>query len=242
MLRLLIVALGFAFAPVMGSANAQDGTLLINLTRTQTALGAVNTELMPIGTLLVRARGADTMVQLDTLDLSPDMLQRPQSAGLISVNVSRGVDVGVSLGFWSSASAASLAASAKRQMRFYVKDMTTERMKSPLAVLNSPALKPQRAFYASFYGGGYVYELVYDVKRVNEGGIGFGRPFKLDGKLGFPQSVRLQGIQLSIAYDSASALEFGGNQAPMFYRTQTYQLVKAGDDFRFIPAPPRADD
>lgn len=230
-----MLALMVGLGALAGPAVAQEGTITINLSRTQTGLGVVNTELMPLGTLLVRERGARTMTQLDTLDIAPEQMQRPQSAGLISVTIAKGVNVGVSLGFWSPSSAAAIAAEAKRNMRFYVKDVTTERLKSPLAVVNSPALKPQRAFYASFYGDEYVYELVFDVKRVNEGGIGFGRPFKIDGKLGFPQAVRLQGVQLSVAYDSSSALEFGGNQAPMFYRTQTYRLVKAADDYRFIP-------
>jgi len=236
MLRLVALAIAVLCGPMVAGAVAQDGSISINLSRTQTALGVVNTELLPIGTLLVRERGADTMFQLDTLDLAPEQLQRPQSAGLISVNINKGVDVGVSLGLFSNTSAASIAAEAKRQMRFYVKDLTTERLKSPLAVLNNPALKSQRAFYASFYGDGYVYELVFDVKRVNEGGIGFGRPFRVDGKLAFPQAVRIQGVQLSVAYTSASALEFGGNQAPMFYRTQSYELVKTADDYRFVPA------
>jgi hypothetical protein len=235
MVRLWAMAALLGVVAFGGPAHAQTGTITINLSRTQTGLGIVNTELMPLGTLLVRERGASVMTQLDTLDILPEQMQRPQSAGLISVTIAKGVNVGVSLGFWSPASAASIAAEAKRNMRFYVKDVTTERLKSPLAVLNSPALKSQRAFYASFYGDDYVYELVFDVKRVNEGGIGFGRPFKVDGRLGFPQGVRLQGVQLSVAYDSSSALEFGGNQAPMFYRTQTYRLVKAGDDYRFVP-------
>ncbi|MFZ4805973.1 MAG: hypothetical protein ACOYLQ_01860 [Hyphomicrobiaceae bacterium] len=236
MLRLVLLALvvGLGCAPAV--AVAQDGSLLVNLTRTRTALGVVNTELLPIGSLLVRERGADKMTLLDTLDIPPDALQRPQSAGLISVNLSSGVAVGVSVSFLSSSKAAAIAAEAKRQLKFFVKDVTTERLKSPLATINSPSIKAQRAFYASFYGDGYVYELVFDVKRVNEGGIGFGRPFKVDGKLGFPQTVRLQGLQFSVAYDNASSLEFGGNQAPMFYRTQTYELVKAGDDYRFVPA------
>lgn len=240
-MRRVIAVLVLLFAAA-GPAAAQEGSITINLQGTVTALGTVNTELLPLGTLLVRAPGAKTMTQLDTLDIAADQLQRPQQAGLISVNISKGVNVGVNVGFWSPASLASLAAEAKRQMRFYVKDLTTERLKSPLAVVNGAGLKSQRAFYASFYGKGFVYEFIYDVKRVNEGGIGFGRPFKVDGKLGFPQSVKLQGVQLSVAYDSSSALEFGGNQAPMFYRTQTYKLVKTDDDYRFVPASGDSDD
>lgn len=235
MSRILLLIVGLLAAAWVPDAKAQDGSVSVRLSGMRTALGIVNADLFPIGTLLVRKRGASTMVQLDTLDLPAEALQRPQSAGLISLAVSSGVSVGVSLNFWTSASAASIASEAKRQMRFYVKDVTTERMKSPLAVLNHPSLAPQRAFYASFYGGDYVYELVYDVKRVNEGGIGFGRPYKVEGRLGFPQSMRMQGLQLAVNYDSSSALEFGGNQAPMFYRTQTFKLVKVAEDFRFVP-------
>jgi hypothetical protein len=237
MSRWLLLMVALVLTP-MGASRvvAQDGSVSVRLTGMRTALGVVNAELFPIGTLLVRKRGSDTMVQLDTLDLPDESLQRPQSAGLISLTINKGVSVGVSIGFWSTANALSIANEAKQQMRFYVKDVTTERLKSPLALLNHPSLAAQRAFYASFYGGDYVYEFVFDVKRVNEGGIGFGRPYKFEGRLGFPQTVRLQGAQLSVNYDSSSALEFGGNQAPMFYRTQTFQLVKAGDDFRFVPA------
>ena len=88
-----------ALAGLAAPALAQDGSLSLSLSRARTELGVVNVELFPVGTLFVRTPGSDTMTHIDTLTVAPEALQRPESAGLISVNAANGFDVDVSLGF-----------------------------------------------------------------------------------------------------------------------------------------------
>jgi hypothetical protein len=237
------VAAALALACATQSAIAQNGSLSLSLARARTELGVFNVELFPVGTLFVRSAGSSTMTHIDTLTVAPEALQRPESAGLTSVNASSGFDVDVSLGFWSWGDAAAIKAEAKRQAKLYVKDVTTERLRSPIALLNAPENKPLRQGYAAIgqsYGADIVYELVHDVKRVNEGGLGFGRPFRVDGKLSFPKQVGLKGLSFAVNYDNTAGLEFGGKQSPMFYRTQAFRLMPVGDDYRFVPYVPRA--
>ncbi len=235
-LAALVTAANFGAAP----AAAQDGTLHVNLARARTSFGVMNTDLVQFGTLFVRPRTSASMTQLDTLTFAPEALQTPVTAASVTLTDIKGLEIGVSLSSWIMGDLASIQSEAKRNASIYIKQVVTERLRSPLRVLNAETMKDNRKFYASSYKGDFVYELIYDVTRVNEGGLGFGRPFKIGAKLAFPSKVAIKGLSLDVNYANSSIAAFEGSATPMFYKTQAFRLVPEGDDFRFVPyAPPQ---
>jgi hypothetical protein len=220
------------------TALAQDGTLSVNLARARTSFGTMNTDLVQFGTIFVRPRTSSTMTQLDTVTIPEDALQKPVTAGAVTLTDIKGLDVNVSLTSWVFGDVAAIAAEAKRNANIYIKEVTTERLRSPLRVLNADAMRDSRKFYATSYQGDYVYDFVFDVTRVDEGGLGFGKPFKIGAKLSFPQQVGIKGFNFDVNYANSSVAAFQGKSTPMFYKSQAFRLVPSGDDYRFVPYTP----
>jgi hypothetical protein len=220
------------------AAESADGTVSVNLARARTSFGTMNTDLVQFATIFVRARNSSTMTQLDTVTIPDDALQKPVTAGAVTLTDIKGLDVNVSLTSWVFGDVAAIAAEAKRNANIYIKEVSTERLKSPLRVLNSDAMKESRKFYAASYQGDYIFEFVFDVTRVDEGGLGFGKPFKIGAKLGFPQQVGIKGLNLDVNYANSSVAAFQGKSTPMFYKSQSFRLVPSGDDYRFVPYTP----
>ena len=229
---------GLLAATATPTANAQDGTLSVNLARARTSFGTMNTDLIQFGTVFVRPRSSSTMTQLDTVTIPDDALQKPVTAGAVTLTDIKGLDVNVSLTSWVFGDVAAIAAEAKRNANIYIKEVITERLKSPLRVLNADAMKDSRKFYATSYQGDFIYEFVYDVTRVDEGGLGFGKPFKIGAKLGFPQQVGIKGFNFDVNYANSSVAAFQGKSTPMFYKSQQFRLVPKGDDYQFVPFTP----
>jgi hypothetical protein len=220
------------------TAAAQDGTLSVNLARARTSFGTMNTDLVQFGTLFVRARSSSTMTQLDTLSVEPEALQTPVKAGSVTLTDIKGLDVNVSLSTWAFGDIGAITSEAKRNANIYIKEVVTERLRSPLRVLNADSMKDSRKFYATSYQGDFVYEFVFDVTRVDEGGLGFGKPHKVGAKLGFPEKVGIKGLNFDVNYANSSVAAFQGKATPMFYKSQQFRLVPNGDDYRFVPYTP----
>jgi hypothetical protein len=238
-LKNYILASMLAVTASGSTAVAQDGTLSVNLSRARTSFGTMNTDLVQFGTLFVRTRNSSTMTQLDTVTIAPDVLQTPVTAGAVTLTDIKGLDVNVSLSSWVFGDVAAITAEAKRNANIYIKTVTTERLKSPLRVLNADSMKESRKFYATSYQGDYIFDFVFDVTRVDEGGLGFGKPFKIGAKLGFPEKVGIKGLNFDVNYANSSVAAFQGKSTPMFYKSQAFQLMPNGDDYRFVPYTPR---
>lgn len=237
-LALSVLAALLALVPASAPAVAQDGSLSVNLARARTSFGVMNTDLIQFGTLFVRPRTSASMTQLDTLSFAPEALQTPVTADAVTLTDIKGLEIGVSLASWILGDVAQIQAEARRNASIYIKKVVTERLRSPLRVLNADTMRENRKFYASSYKGDFVYELAYDVTRVDEGGLGFGRPFKVGARLAFPSKVAIKGLNLDVSYANSSIAAFEGSGTPMFYKTQSFRLVPDGDDFKFVPYTP----
>jgi hypothetical protein len=235
----IAVATAVASIMTLTGAEAADGTVSVNLARARTSFGIMNTDLVQFGTIFVRSRNSSTMTQLDTVTIPDDALQKPVTAGAVTLTDIKGLDVNVSLTSWVFGDVAAIAAEAKRNANIYIKEVSTERLKAPLRVLNSEAMKDSRKFYATSYQGDFIFEFIFDVTRVDEGGLGFGKPFKIGAKLSFPQQVGIKGLNFDVNYANSSVAAFQGKGTPMFYKSQSFRLVPNGDDFRFVPFTPQ---
>lgn len=239
-MRSVLVPVAFLSAVVGLPTASRALDISVNFANAETNFGSVNTSLYSLGSIYFQQRGSGEMTYLMDID-SPDAKRATVvAADSIESSAPRGVSFSFGFSGFESLSQAAIQAEAKRSARLYIKNVTTEQYASPLALLNSPTLSGERSFYASFCPSDSCrFIFVYHVTKVDEGGFGFGRAVTVGGRLAFPSTAKIQGIEAKIGYDNSQVLNWAGKASPMFYRVMRVVLIKQGDGYMFVPDIPK---